>query len=495
MSSARVDTVVRIDTGQVRGRDRGDHAAFLGIPYAAPPVGVRRFQAPAPVAAWDGVREATAYGPTPQRRPFAELTTIPEPSIPGDDTLSVNVFTPAARDEGAGLPVFVWVHGGGYFAGSPASPWYDGAAFARKGIVTVTLSYRLGFDGFGWIEDAPLNRGVRDQIAVLEWVQRNIRAFGGDPARVTIAGQSAGGGSVLTLLTSPAARGLFRAVISHSGAPGHIEVRTAAEIGRRFAADRGIAPTVAGWGSLGEDEVLDHERRFNRAPGGLVPGAAPAEVLAGIAADPLAAGLGFAPVVDGEVVVAVADALARGEAADIPLLLGATRNEFAFPTGIPVAEVEAAFGEAGVSAADAAGLLAEIDRVGAQYAGSQLSVLSMFRAPAAFLADRRRAAAGSCTWLYDFAYHSPVDGLSSHCYDVPFAWGLPDADGVARVLGALPSSLVERMHAEWVAFISSARGSWPAVDREPAGALVLDVASSYDPEAYRVERAVLAALA
>ncbi|MDQ1129466.1 carboxylesterase/lipase family protein [Microbacterium sp. SORGH_AS_0888] len=494
MSSTRIDTLVRIETGLVRGLDRGDHAAFLGVPYAAPPVGELRFRAPAPVTGWDGVRDATAYGPTPQRRPFGDVTTIPEPSIPGDDTLSVNVFTPAAGEEDAALPVFVWVHGGGYFAGSAASPWYDGAAFARQGIVTVTLSYRLGFDGFGWIEDAPLNRGVRDQIAALEWVQRNIRAFGGDPARVTVAGQSAGGGSVLTLLTSPAARGLFRAVVSHSGAPGHLTEPVAAEIGRRFAADRGIPPTVAGWRSLGEDEILDHERRFNHAPGGLVPGRAPAEALSGIGADPLASGLGFAPLVDGEVVVAVADALARGEAADIPLLLGATRNEFAFPTPVTAPEIAEALRDAGVADADAAGFFAEIGRVGDRYAGSQLAVLSMFRAPAVHLARRRASSAGVRTWLYDFAYRSPLDGLSAHCYDLPFAWGLPDAEGVSRVLGEPPHPLVTRMHAEWAAFIRTAEASWAPVAEARAGALVFDAASAYASEAYRFEHAVLDAL-
>ena len=146
------------------------------------------------------------------------MTAIPEPSIPGDAILNVNVFTPVPGEPDAGLPVFVWIHGGGYKAGSPASPWYDGRAFNRDGVVTVTISYRLGFDGFGWIPDAPHNRGLLDQIEALRWVQRHIAAFGGDPERVTIGGQSAGGGSVWALLVSPAGRGLFGAAISHSGA-------------------------------------------------------------------------------------------------------------------------------------------------------------------------------------------------------------------------------------------------------------------------------------
>ena len=158
---------------------------------------------------------------TARRRSAATpgITLIPEPSIPGDATLNVNVFTPvpgrpgrrAARCSSTSTAAAT-------SAGSPASPWYDGRAFNRDGVVTVTVSYRLGFDGFGHIAGAPSNRGVRDWLAALEWVRDNIAAFGGDPARVTIAGQSAGGGAVLTLLGMPAAQHLFHAVWALSGA-------------------------------------------------------------------------------------------------------------------------------------------------------------------------------------------------------------------------------------------------------------------------------------
>ena len=176
---------VEADTtaGRVRGFWREGSAAFLGIPFAEPPVGELRFAAPVPHRAWKGVRDAVEYGATPQRETLAEVTLIPEPSLPGESTLNVNVFTPSP---GAGaLPVLVYLHGGGYVAGSPASPWYDGSAFNRDGVVTVSISYRLGFDGFGWIPDAPHNRGVRDWLLALEWVRDNIAGFGGDPARVT----------------------------------------------------------------------------------------------------------------------------------------------------------------------------------------------------------------------------------------------------------------------------------------------------------------------
>ena len=202
---------VTTTAGRVRGRwrpttgGRGNprSAAFLGIPFAEAPVGELRFQAPVPKAPWEGVRDALEFAATAQRGDPG-VTLIPEPSVEGESTLNVNVFTPspARAGQGTGLPVLVWIHGGGYFAGSPASVWYDGRNFNRDDVVTVSISYRLGFDGFGWIEDAPSNRGVRDWLLALEWVQQNIAAFGGDPSRVTIAGQSAGGGAVLTLLLS-----------------------------------------------------------------------------------------------------------------------------------------------------------------------------------------------------------------------------------------------------------------------------------------------------
>ena len=193
-------------------------------------------------------------------------TLIPEPAIPGDSTLNVNVFTPAPGGD-ARLPVMVYIHGGGYVAGSPASPWYDGRSFNRDGVVTVTLSYRLGFDGFGWIDDAPANRGVLDWLCALEWVRSHIASFGGDPRRVTIAGQSAGGGAVLTLLGMPRAQGLFHRALAVSPATTDIPSARAEAIGRRLAALGGVEPTRAGLGSLPESRVQELQQLAPKLPG------------------------------------------------------------------------------------------------------------------------------------------------------------------------------------------------------------------------------------
>ena len=238
---------VTLRAGSIRGRWREDStvrsAAFLGIPFAQAPVGDLRFAAPVPVEPWEGTRDALTYGPTPKRGE-PDNSTVPETVVPGNETLNLNVFTPRPGDVGAGLPVLVWIHGGAYFAGSPASPWYDGKTYNRDGVVTVSLSYRLGFDGFGWIEGAPANRGVLDWIAGLEWVQENIREFGGDPARVTIAGQSAGGGAALTLLGLESAQHMFTPMQSIAGAlgdrPRHAALKSAQALGERL----GVAPSA-----------------------------------------------------------------------------------------------------------------------------------------------------------------------------------------------------------------------------------------------------------
>jgi para-nitrobenzyl esterase len=195
-------------------------AAFKGIPYAAPPFGPNRFQPPRPPESWDGVRDALEYGrvapQAPYAPPFDQL--LGDQGHPGEDCLNLNVWTPDPT--GGGLPVMVWIHGGSFVRGSGALPTYDGTRFARDGVVCVTINYRLGADGFLYLGDGIANRGLLDQVAALEWVQENIRAFGGDPARVTIFGESAGAFSVATLLSMPRAEGLFQRAIAQSGA-GH----------------------------------------------------------------------------------------------------------------------------------------------------------------------------------------------------------------------------------------------------------------------------------
>ena len=196
-------------------------AAFLGIPYAAPPFGPNRMLPPQPVPAWAGERDATAFGPTVPKGDYPPqyVPLFPEVVIPGEDCLNLNVWTPAAG--ASGLPVLVWIHGGSFMNGSGSVGAYDGTAFARDGVVCVTINYRLAAEGFLFLGDGIANLGLLDQLAALRWVQDNIAAFGGDPGRVTVAGESAGAMSVTTLLSMPLAAGLFGQAIAQSGAGAH----------------------------------------------------------------------------------------------------------------------------------------------------------------------------------------------------------------------------------------------------------------------------------
>ena len=457
-------STVSTTAGLVRGRSWGTGFAFLGIPYAEPPYGELRFRAPEPRAPWSGVLDCVAYGPTPQRRAMAEVTAIPEPSIPGEDVLTLNVFTPDPK--AAGLPVLVYIHGGGYIAGSPASPWYDGSAFNRDGVVVVTIAYRLAFEGYGYLPDAPANRGVRDQIVALEWVRDNIAAFGGDPGKVTIAGQSAGGGSVMHLLVAPAARRLFRGAIAFSGSPGDRTVADAAKSTRELADKLGVTPDLAGFSGVDELELVAAQ-----GIGAGFGGPTSREgVLGAISA--MSAGLRMAPTVDGDVLPwTVAEGLARGEGGDVALLVGATRDEFSMM----------ALGAASLfDGADAVDLLVRTGLrpdVAAGYAAALAG-----RSPATVLGQsvtdrvfRRhvvewtalRAGASAPTFAYDFAWPSGLDGLSGHCLDVPFAWDLLDEQHVARLAGeAPPQELADAVHGAYVAFVRDGDPGWPAWNGE-----------------------------
>ncbi len=455
------DTIdVTTTAGTVRGFWRGDSAAFLGVPYAQPPVGALRFAAPVPHAPWEGVRDATAYGPTPQRKTLSEVTIIPEPSIPGDSTLSVNVFTPAPeRTQTGGLPVLVYIHGGGFVAGSAASPWYDGAAFNRDGVVVVTLSYRLGFDGFGVIADAPHNRGVLDWLLALQWVSENIRSFGGDPGRVTIAGQSAGGAAVLTLLGMPQAQGLFYRAHCVSGPAADVSLDRAEALGRRLAELGGVPPTRAGLASLSEDRVLELQKQV--APVAQQGG----DPLPGLI-DLLSGGLPLGPVVDGELLaVPTLEALRSGVGADKELVLGANDHEFNMvltraPEKFAAVAPETVLSQLGCDEQTAAAYVTDHAALDTAGVVGQFVTDCVFRATAVRVVQARGAAP---TWLYRFAWRSAVSREAMHCLDMPFYFDCLGADGVTAITGAEPpQALADDVHGAAVAFIRDGHPGWPA---------------------------------
>ena len=274
-----------------------------------------------PVQAWAGERDATAFGPTAPKGDYPPqyATLFPEVVIPGEDCLNLNVWTPDIN--AAGLPVLVWIHGGSFMNGSGSVGAYEGAAFARDGVVCVSINYRLAAEGFLFLDDGIANLGLLDQLAALRWVQGNIAAFGGDPARVTVAGESAGAMSVTTLLSMPLAEGLFAQAIAQSGAGAHT-----------LTADEGRM--VAGY--LAEALGVPPDRDSIKAVPleKLVQAASDLVVEVQTTPDPARWGqltlslLPFAPTVDGSVLPAAPLAsFAAGQGGNVPLLIGSNRDE------------------------------------------------------------------------------------------------------------------------------------------------------------------------
>jgi para-nitrobenzyl esterase len=258
--------IARVEGGLIAGASASGVTTFLGVPYAAAPVGDLRWRAPRPAAPWTAIRPATAFAPV--CRQTASWITEPQ----SEDCLYLNIWAPAAAAANAKLPVMVWIHGGGFFGGSGSQPSYDGTQLVRRDVIVVTLNYRLGVFGFfshpeltaESADDASGNQGLLDQIAALEWIQRNIAGLGGDPKRVTIMGESAGGESVAILVASPQAKGLFQRAISQSGNYGlpldeaerpQFDRTTAEATGLAFARGTG-ATSLADLRKLSADDLL-----------------------------------------------------------------------------------------------------------------------------------------------------------------------------------------------------------------------------------------------
>ncbi|WP_036922446.1 carboxylesterase/lipase family protein [Propionicicella superfundia] len=458
--------IVSTPSGRVSGVQRAGHAAFLGIPFAEPPVGALRFAPPAPARPWDGVRPATAFGPTPLRVATSGL--VPEPAIPGEGILTVSVFTPDA-DPAARLPVLVWIHGGGFIGGSPASPWHDGAAFARDGVVTVLVSYRLGFDGFGAIPGASANRGVQDWMRALEWVQEHIPAFGGDPDRVTLAGQSAGGASVLTLLGAPSATPLFRAVWASSPA---LPVRTrdeAEEATRRLAERLGVPATWEALAAVPEERVLAEQMAAARPHGTSLK-------------DLIERSPSYSPVVDGELIPEpTLDALMHGVGGGVELVIGSNDNEIIFPAEslpawlhlVPQSLVLRATGLRGHELREYRDEQRQAGVAGAAAMLDQDVTDRVFRRQVVRVANAR-VAGGAATRLYRFSWASPTKGGAIHCLDLPFLWDILDRDDVAPLAGdSPPQDLADVIHGAAVALAHGSGPDWPVWDDEHRRVAVL----------------------
>lgn len=481
MTSMAEAPVVTTTAGDVRGVRGERQSAFLGIPYAEAPTGPRRYGLPEPHAPWDGVRDATQYGATPLRDYMTGITLIPEPSHPGDETLTVNVFTPSPTETDAALPVLVWIHGGGFTTGSPAAPWYAAGAFPRDGVVVVTVSYRLGFDGFGVIDGAPDNRAVHDWLLALEWVRDNISAFGGDPSQVTIGGQSAGGTAILTLLAIPAAQQLFSRAIAES--PGMMtgDRTDAAAHAQRLARRLGIPATRAAFSALDERTVFDAQHELGKHEVNL---SFVRRLMRG------ASSMSWSPVVDGALIPhPINDAFGRGIGAGKELLIGANAQE-----------MDALFGDAPAAfdrmprdlALRIAGFgRAAADRYRAHAPGTTRQLLGQAASDAVFRFPVARALATrrGTTYAYDFRWPSAITGQTGHCLELPFVWDCLDAENVvdANTGPNPPQELAESMHSAWLQFIRSGTAPWDAHEADGAGLGMIFDSSSSEGAVFRRE--------
>ncbi len=454
--------------GAVRGEAADGVTRFLGIPYAASPTGPLRFAAPEPPAAWHGTRDCVRFGATPPKpayvAPFDEL--LPEPDIPGDDWLTLNVWTP---DPAGRATVMVWIHGGAFSNGNSAVAMYDGHSFARDGVVLVSMNYRLGIDGFALLPDAPPNRGLLDQVAALAWVRDNIAAFGGDPANVTIFGESAGAMSVTTLLGMPRARGLFGRVISQSGAAqAGADPADARLVTGELSTVLGFDATAASLTGLPLDKLIAAQATVRDA---MAAGPDPARWGASVVSTSMA----FIPVVDGDVLpLHPLAALAAGHGAEVPLLAGTNREEyrlFAAPKGLAAAvtpDVLPAFlAMLGIGQDTAA--VYQANRPGAGPGDVMCALVTdmFFRNPLLAAAEARAAAGGSArTYLYEFAWRSPVQDLgAAHAVEIPFVFDNLSSPDARLAIGACPrTDLAAEMHAAWIRFATSGDPGWQPFD-------------------------------
>jgi para-nitrobenzyl esterase len=309
-------------SGQVEGVRAGGMLSFKGLPYAAPPVGELRWRAPQPAAAWSGVRQAAAYGTACLQKPGLSVEAgAGDPGPLAEDCLYLNVWTPRA-DAAAKLPVMVWIHGGALVFGAGSPAFYDGSSLASRGAVVVTINYRLGPLGFfshpaldKERPGGPVNFGTLDQIAALQWVQRNIAGFGGDPGKVTVFGQSAGAQSVLALYTSPLARGLFhRGIVQSSyGVPSHTRAK-AGKVGIDVATAVGLDGANATAAQLR---------------------AVPAQALAELKGAALSLAPGFI-VGDAALPRPILQAFQKGVQARVPLVIGSNSDEASVATAFGI---------------------------------------------------------------------------------------------------------------------------------------------------------------
>ncbi|MBC7994429.1 MAG: carboxylesterase/lipase family protein [Rhizobacter sp.] len=471
--------IAHTSSGDLQGTADGAVSAWLGVPYAQPPVGALRFAAPQPVQAWQGVRVATTFGAACIQKPMGSIKSL-GPSL-DEDCLTLNIWSPAA--DGAKRPVMVWIHGGAFLLGSARV--YTGAHLAELGdIVVVAINYRLGALGFVNFaealgdERAASNPGLRDQVAALRWVRDNIAAFGGDPERVTVAGESAGSMSVSLLMHSSEAQGLFRGAIMQSGALSLVHDREMSlKVARHYLDVLGVR-TLEALQAITADKLLAAQAEVHK----LVPQTVPA-----------------APWFDGTLLPASLAAARAAPTPPIPLLAGFNRDEIRFfELWRGVAELFLSRGRMGELLRQQFGA-AHAERVLAAYPDTkqgkrQLGTHMSFGMPTMHFAERH--AAQHPAWFYRFDCSNPLLG-AAHALELFYLWemdGLLPAMLRGGPLWGARRALAQRMRAHWVAFVRDGRPGegWPTFEANRRATLVFNRHDQVQDDPQREHRMVWA---
>ncbi|WP_339319791.1 carboxylesterase/lipase family protein [Paenibacillus sp. FSL R10-2734] len=476
--------------GKLQGREEGGVYVWRGIPFAAPPVGELRFRAPQPPEAWSGIRDASEFGPVCHQPADTRGTRFggiaPRHS---EDCLYLNVWSPAAPGEA--LPVMVWIHGGTFVTGAGSQPQFDGTSFAEQGkVVLVTVNYRLG--PFGFLHLSSLgdgfasNQGLLDQIAALEWVKLNISAFGGDPQRVTVFGESAGSMSIAALLAMPAAKGLFAGAIMQSGAAQTLPNQQGKDIAVALLSELGISPDgdTSLISSFSAEQIVEAATRMTiKLTGGSLA-------------------MLFQPVIDENTLpVEPAQAVASGSAEGIPLLIGTNRDEgnLFFRGEMPGADFEESL--KALEQMMGTGSLADIAGHYSSTWEGQAEILTdlYFWGTSIFFAESQLAYAP--VWMYRFDGTVPGHPLLNkavHGAEIAFAFNnLSHISRLGAEITPAMQKLSDSMHDAWIAFAH--RGDpitsemlWPNYTLEERATLIFDeeMYVAHDPESEKRKRII-----
>lgn len=488
--------IVQTRQGSVRGTTENGVLVFKGIPYAAPPFGSNRFQPPQPHVPWEGVWDASQYGPTvpkpPYFPPFDAL--LPEPAIPGEECLNLNIWTPSTAS--ATLPVMVWIHGGAFANGTGAISIYEGTKFARDGVVCVTINYRLGADGFLYLAEGQGNWGILDQVAALEWVRDNIAAFGGDASNVTIFGESAGAFSVTTLLSMPQTKGLFRRAICQSGAGHHvISPATAKLVGSYLAELLKVPATLEAIAAVPVEQLLATQVQISGEAFANPDPVKWGEVAANL--------MPFEPVVDGTIIPArPIDAIQAGASRGVDILVGTNTGEerlFLVPNGaINYLSDQVLAGTAAAYGLDVEKTLATYREARPDAASGDIMEALVtdwfFRIPAIRLAEAHSQQGSGNTFMYLFGWESPqFNGRLGACHalEIGFTFeNLDKPDNLPLTGPNPPQQLAETMHAAWVAFAKTGNPGWPQYDTTARATMYFDNTSTVVNDPKGAERAL-----